>query len=136
MEKEIIVYEPSPEKKLQVKVDGETVWLSQEQMCQLFGRDRSVITKHIRNIFKEGELDENMSCAKFAHDTRHGALPDRTKRSYTTSSSASSSNRLRGKRNRFAEWAVCKQEMTIPLDKTGTSKFWSVQVSEKAPAKE
>jgi len=84
MQKEIIVYEPSPEKRLQVKTDGETVWLSQEQMCQLFGRDRSVITKHIRNIFKEGELEEDMSCAKFAHDTRHGALPDRTKRSYTT----------------------------------------------------
>ena len=41
-----------------VKTDGETVWLTQEQMCQLFGRERSVITKHIRNIFKEGELPQ------------------------------------------------------------------------------
>ena len=41
-----------------VKTDGETVWLTQEQMCQQFGRERSVITKHIRNIFKEGELPQ------------------------------------------------------------------------------
>lgn len=41
-----------------VRLGAETVWLSQEQMTQLFGRERSVITKHIRNVFKEGELDE------------------------------------------------------------------------------
>jgi len=41
---------------LDVMCDGETVWLSQEQMCLLFGRERSVITKHINNVFKEGEL--------------------------------------------------------------------------------
>ena len=41
-----------------VRLDGDTVWLTQEQMTQLFGRERSVITKHIRNVFKEGELEE------------------------------------------------------------------------------
>lgn len=53
--------------QLEVKLENETVWLTQSQMAKLFGRDRTVITRHIRNIFKEGELDENITCAKFAH---------------------------------------------------------------------
>ena len=57
-EKDILVYQGETGVKMTVKTDGETVWLTQEQMCQLFGRDRSVITKHIRNIFKEGELPQ------------------------------------------------------------------------------
>ena len=56
MEKQIIVYEPNEQTKMEVKTDGETVWLTQDQMCRLFGRERSVITKHINNVFKEGEL--------------------------------------------------------------------------------
>ena len=56
MQTDILVYQGDAGLKMSVKTDGETVWLTQEQMCQLFGRDRSVITKHIRNIFKEGEL--------------------------------------------------------------------------------
>ena len=55
---DILVYQGDAGLKMSVKTDGETVWLTQEQMCQLFGRDRSVITKHIRNIFKEGELPQ------------------------------------------------------------------------------
>jgi len=46
--------------------------LSQAQMCELFGRERSVITKHIRNVFKEGELERNSVCAKFAHTAEDG----------------------------------------------------------------
>lgn len=45
--------------KIDVRFENETVWLSQAQMCILFGRERSVITKHIKNIFEEKELDEN-----------------------------------------------------------------------------
>ena len=56
MDKQIIVYEPDAQTKMEVKTDGETVWLTQDQMCRLFGRERSVITKHINNVFKEGEL--------------------------------------------------------------------------------
>lgn len=51
-----IVYKGEGRISLKVKTDGETVWLSQDQMCQLFGREQSVIARHIRNIFKEGEL--------------------------------------------------------------------------------
>ena len=58
LEKDILVYQGEGGVKMTVKTDGETVWLTQEQMCQLFGRERSVITKHIRNIFKEGELPQ------------------------------------------------------------------------------
>ena len=56
MEKQIIVYEPNEQTKMEVKTDGETVWLTQDQMCRLFGRNQSVISRHISNIFKEGEL--------------------------------------------------------------------------------
>ena len=51
--------------ELDVKLENETVWLTQEQMSILFGRDRTVITKHINNCYKEGELDKNITCAEF-----------------------------------------------------------------------
>ncbi|MGJ7458148.1 RhuM family protein [Halomonas sp. RA08-2] len=57
---------------LEVALDQETVWLSQAQMCELFGRERSVVTKHIRNVFREGELDKNSVCAKYAHTAPDG----------------------------------------------------------------
>ena len=78
MNKQIIVYEPNEQVKMEVKTDGETVWLSQDQMCRLFGRDQSVIARHIKNIFKEGELDEKVVYAKFAYTTRHGAIAGKT----------------------------------------------------------
>ena len=53
--------------QLDVKLENDTVWLTQSQMSQLFGRDRTVITRHINNCYKEGELDKNITCAKFAH---------------------------------------------------------------------
>lgn len=59
---------------LQVKLDQETVWLTQDQMAQLFGRERSVITKHISNIFKEAELDENSVRAFFAQTATDGKV--------------------------------------------------------------
>lgn len=56
---EILIYEAGEGlPTVDVRLDGETVWLSQEQMAELFGRERSVVTKHLRNVFKGGELDE------------------------------------------------------------------------------
>lgn len=52
--------------RLDVRLEAESVWLSQQQMAELFGRERSVVTKHIRNAFAEGELDPAATCAKFA----------------------------------------------------------------------
>lgn len=54
---EIIVYEPDETIRLDVRLDGDTVWLTQSQMTDLFQRDRTVITRHINNVFSEGELD-------------------------------------------------------------------------------
>ena len=56
MDKQIVVYKGAENVSLEVKTDGETVWLTQEQMCQLFGRTQSVIARHISNVFREGEL--------------------------------------------------------------------------------
>ena len=56
----------------EVRLEGETVWLTQAQLTQLFGRERSVITKHLRNVFAEGELEADSVCAKFAHTADDG----------------------------------------------------------------
>lgn len=58
--------------QLRVALDKDTVWLTQAQMCELFDRERSVITKHIGNVFKEGELVKNSVCAKYAHTAADG----------------------------------------------------------------
>ena len=55
-QKQIVVYQGDGDLSLRVKTDGETVWLTQEQMCALFGRDQSVVARHINNVFKEDEL--------------------------------------------------------------------------------
>ena len=68
---EVIIYD-SGEARVEVRLDQETVWLTQEQMGALFGRERSVITKHIRNVFAEGELEREAVCAKFAHTASDG----------------------------------------------------------------
>ena len=69
---EIILYQPDNEVKLEVRLENETVWLSIEEMAQLFGRDISVIGKHIRNVFKEGELQKESVWAKFAYTASDG----------------------------------------------------------------
>ena len=58
--------------KIETTFDGDTVWLSIDQMADLFQRDRSVIGKHIRNIFKEGELTKESVWAKFAYTATDG----------------------------------------------------------------
>lgn len=65
---EIIIYQSSDgQTELDVRLEDDTVWLSQAQMANLFQRDRSVIGRHIANIYREGELDVDTSCAKIAH---------------------------------------------------------------------
>jgi hypothetical protein len=56
-EGEIILYQSDDSTQLEVRIENETVWLSLNQMSDLFGRDKSVISRHVRNIFEEGELD-------------------------------------------------------------------------------
>ena len=62
--------------KIETTFDGDTVWLSIEQMAELFQRDRSVIGKHVRNIFKEGELQKESVWAKFAYTAADGKVYD------------------------------------------------------------
>ena len=76
IEDKIVIYQTDDgHVTIDVRLENETVWLSQAQMAQLFQKDRSVIGRHINNIFKEGELDREMVCAKITHTTPHGAIP-------------------------------------------------------------
>ncbi len=65
---EIILYQPNETVSLEVRLDEETVWLSQAQMAELFGKDQSVIARHISNVFKEGE-QEKESNMQILHNT-------------------------------------------------------------------
>lgn len=70
---EVLVYEtPEGDVRVDVRLERETVWLRQDQMSELFGRERSVVTKHVRNVFREGELDPKSVCANFAHTAADG----------------------------------------------------------------
>ena len=67
-EDKIIIYQTEDgETQIDVRLENETVWLTQAQMAELFDKDRTVIGRHIRNIYKEEELEQNITCAKFAH---------------------------------------------------------------------
>jgi len=74
-ENNIVIYQTQDGlTSIDVKLENDTVWLSQQQMAMLFDKDRTVIGRHIRNVFEEGELEEKMVSAKFAHTTQHGAI--------------------------------------------------------------
>jgi hypothetical protein len=64
--------------KIDVLLEDETVWLTQAQMAELFGKGRTTVTEHIQNVFKEGELDEMVVCRNFRHTTPHGAIEGKT----------------------------------------------------------
>lgn len=63
---EIVLYQPDDEVRLEVRLEEDTVWLTQAQIAELFQRERTVITRHIGNIFKENEIEEN-SNVRFLH---------------------------------------------------------------------
>ena len=76
---ELLIYESKEGNiKLDVNLENETVWLSLEQIARLFGRDKSVISRHIKHVFEDGELDRNMVVANFAITTKHGAIEGKT----------------------------------------------------------
>lgn len=79
MNSEIIIYQdPTGDIKIDVRLEEETVWLTQEQMASLFGKGRSTITEHISNVFAEGELNEEVVCRNFRLTTQHGAIEGKT----------------------------------------------------------
>lgn len=70
-----ILFKTEDEKiSVDVRFENDTVWLSQEQMAALFGKGRTTITEHVNNIFKEGELNEEVVCRNFRLTTQHGAI--------------------------------------------------------------
>jgi prophage maintenance system killer protein len=93
-----------------VRLDGDTVWLTQEQMTQLFGRERSVITKHVRNVFKEGELDEKSNVQNL-----HIAHSDKPVRIYNLDVIISVGYRVKSPHGvQFRQWAtrVLREHLT------------------------
>ncbi len=75
MQNQIVIYEDiNGEARLEVSLENETLWLNQKQLEILFDRDKSVISRHIRNIFKEGELDKNSVVAKNATTATDGKM--------------------------------------------------------------
>jgi hypothetical protein len=76
---DILIYQNSHgDVRLDVRLQDETVWLSQAQMATLFGKSKKTISEHIQNVFKEGELAENVVVRKFRTTTRHGAIEGKT----------------------------------------------------------
>ncbi len=73
-EGEIILYQSDDSTQLEVRIENETVWLSINQMSDLFGRDKSVISRHIRNVFAEGELESSSVVAKNATTAIDGKI--------------------------------------------------------------
>lgn len=63
---------PEKEGKVQVIIRDETLWCTQKAMAQLFGVDRTVVSKHLKNIFESAELQQDSVCAKFAHTADDG----------------------------------------------------------------
>ena len=102
---EIVMYQPDETIRLEVRMGEETVWLTQQQMAELFDKDRTVISRHIRNIYKEEELEENITCAKFAH---MGSEGDQTYEytAYNLDVIISVGYRVKSKRGtKFRQWA-------------------------------
>lgn len=105
---EIVIFETEDnEVKLPVTIEDETVWLNQNQMIELFGRDQSVISRHIRNVFKEHEVDEksNMHFLHIANSDKPVAF-------YSLDVIISVGYRVKSKRGvEFRRWAnsVLKQ---------------------------
>ena len=71
MKNEIILFE-NQDVKLEVNIKDETVWLTQKQMAELFGKDRKTITSHIKNIYRDNELNKNEVCSFFEHTASDG----------------------------------------------------------------
>ena len=78
---EILIYQNQEGNiKIDVRLEEETVWLTQSQLCELFQKSKSTISEHIKNIFEEGELNEKVVVRKFRTTTPHGAIANKTQK--------------------------------------------------------
>ena len=102
---EIVMYQPDETIRLEVRMGEDTVWLTQQQMADLFDKDRTVIGRHIRNIYKEEELERDITCAKFAH-MGHDGLQLYEVTHYNLDVIISVGYRVKSKRGtKFRQWA-------------------------------
>lgn len=102
---------PEEEGNVQVVIKDETLWCTQKAMAQLFGVQRPAITKHIGNIFKEGELDEKVVCSILELTTEHGAIEGKTQNTptkfYSLDAIIAVGYRVSSlKATRFRQWAT------------------------------
>ena len=119
MNNEVILYKDGElELPVEVAPDKETVWLKVEEMAKLFDRDRSVIQRHIRNIFKENELEESSTCAKFAQVQNEGDRSiERTFNYYNLDMIISVGYRVKSPRGiAFRKWATLYCFLLFSLD--------------------
>lgn len=106
---EVILYQTeNNQAQVEVRFDGDTVWLNQYQLAELFQTDRTSILKHLKNIYVEGELDENATCAKFAQVRKEGnRMVTRELLNYNLDAIISVGYRVNSKRGtQFRQWAT------------------------------
>jgi hypothetical protein len=108
---EIIIYKSKEGPELEVRLEEETVWLTQKQIAMLFDTQRPAITKHLNNIFKSGELDEKVVSSILEHTTQHGAIKGKTQtqkvKYYNLDAIISVGYRVNSKRaTQFRIWAT------------------------------
>jgi len=80
---ELVLYQPDGTLELEVRLEGETVWLTQKAMAELFNVGVPAINKHLKNIFVEGELNEEVVISKMEITTQHGAIAEKTQNKET-----------------------------------------------------
>ena len=99
---DVLLYQSKGGIALEVRVQGDTVWLTQPQMAKLFGRERSVVTKHVNNVFTEGELDRKSNVQNM-----HIASSDKPVALYSLDTIISVGYRVKSKQGtRFRIWAT------------------------------
>ena len=105
---QFLMYEA--DEKIEVVVKDETVWATQKAIADLFGVDRTTISRHLKNIFETGELEEKVVCVEIAHTTQHGAIVGKTQtkpvRFYNLDAIISVGYRVNSKKaTKFRIWA-------------------------------
>ncbi len=81
---QLVIYQtPHGDTRIDVRVKGDTIWLTQRQIAELFGTKVPAISKHLKNIFASGELQEDMVISKMETTTRHGAIAGKTQTTQT-----------------------------------------------------
>ncbi|HON06306.1 MAG TPA: virulence protein RhuM/Fic/DOC family protein [Candidatus Ratteibacteria bacterium] len=108
---EIIIYKSKDGPQLEVRLQEDTIWLTQKQIAALFGTQRPAITKHLNNIFKNGELEEKVVSSILEHTTQHGAIKGKTQtkdvKFYNLDAIISVGYRVNSKRaTQFRIWAT------------------------------